>query len=551
VISKVCARGRRVHGLLYYLFTEGQAGEKHLSSAHEQPRVIAGFDDPGHLQPGQRANGRPDIRRLAGLLTQPLQVAGVGPDDRPVYHLVASAAKDPHTGQLRDRLLTDADWADIAAEYLHRLGFATRGDDHGVRWVAVRHADDHIHIVATLVRQDGKRVHPHNDYYTVRRASHAIEARYGLVSTAPADRTAAKRPTRAETEKLTRVQAERAVEGGPVPRLTDREQLRRHVRTAAVGSRTTSEFFTRLERSGVLVRLRYSEQNPGQVTGYAVALPDRSATPREPVWFGGGKLAPDLTLPKLQHRFAGADGGGQERLARGRQWTAGQVPARHRARPSTPAERHRAWTTARLAAARATGHVQATAHTDPAGAGDAAWATADLLAAVAHRVEGSRGGPLTDAAEAYDRAGRPAHRRLPAATPAGHGLRHAAHLLLGLGAALQTRDDLTQLAALLNQLDALIRAVEQLRLTQQHLAQARAARLAVQQSAAYAVRCQRPGVYPSTETGAALSRQGELWTAPPLSTTWMAASEVPGEHRPPEMPTAGHGGARAGPSRSH
>jgi hypothetical protein len=478
VISKVCARGRRVHGLLYYLFTEGQAGEKHLSSAHQQPRVIAGFDDPDRLQPEQRANGRPDVRRLAGLLTQPLQVAGVGPDDRPVYHLVASAAKDPQTGQLRDRLLTDAEWADIAAEYLHQLGFARRDDDHGVRWIAVRHADDHIHILATLARQDGKRIHPHNDYYTVRRASHAIEARYGLASTAPAGRTAAKRPTRAETEKLTRLQAERAAEGRPVPRLTDREQLRRHVRAAAAGSRTTAEFFTRLERFGVLVRLRYSEQNPGQVTGYAVALPDRSTTPREPVWFGGGKLAPDLTLPKLQHRFQESDAGGQEGLARGRQWTAEQVSARHRARPSTPAERRRAWTTARLATARATRHLLTTTHTDPATAADIAWATGDVLTAAARVVEGPRGGPLTDTADSFDRAARAPHRRLPAPSPAGHGLRYAAHLLLDLGAALQTRDDLAQLAALLTQLAALVRAVEQLRQAQERTAQAQAARLA-------------------------------------------------------------------------
>ncbi len=159
--------------------------------------MIAGFDDPSLLQPGVRADGRRDFRRLAGLLTQPLKLAGVGPDDRPVYHLVASAAKDPHSGQLRDRLLSDAEWADIAQEYLHQLGFARRDDDTGVRWVAVRHADDHIHIVATLARQTGKRVHPHNDYYTVRRASHTVERRYGLVSTAPADRTATPRPTRA------------------------------------------------------------------------------------------------------------------------------------------------------------------------------------------------------------------------------------------------------------------------------------------------------------------------------------------------------------------
>jgi hypothetical protein len=294
VISKVCARGRRVQGLLYYLFTEGQAGEKQLSSDHSDPRVIAGFDPPQYLQPGRTPDGRRDFGHLVQMLTQPLYAAHVTPDHRPVYHLVAAAAKDPQTGQLRDRLLSDAEWGEIAEEYMHRLGLAPRGDDLGVRWIAVRHADDHIHIIATLARLNGRRVHPHNDYYKARAASHAIERKYGLTPTAPADRTAVKRPTRAEVEKLAAVQRRRAAEGRPVPRLSDREQLRRHVRTAAAGARSLDEFFHRLEQAGILVRKRYSEQNPDQLTGYAVALPDRSPTPREPIWFGGGKLAPDL-----------------------------------------------------------------------------------------------------------------------------------------------------------------------------------------------------------------------------------------------------------------
>jgi hypothetical protein len=484
VISKVCARGRRVQGLLYYLFTEGRAGEKSLSSDHDNPRVIAGFDDPSLLQPEARPDGRRDFRRLAGLLTQPLKLAGVGPDDRPVYHLVASAAKDPQTGQLRDRLLTDDQWADIAAEYLHQLGFARPGDELGARWVAVRHADDHVHIVATLARQDGKRIHPHNDYYTVRRASHAIEARYGLTSTAPADRTAAKRPTRAETEKLARTRQHRSAHAAAGPGLTDRERLRRHVRTAAAGSHNLPEFLARLEHDGVLVRLRHSEQNPDQVTGYAVALPQPNGQP--PVWFGGGKLAPDLTLPQLQHRFHGPDARGQERLARGRQWTAGKTAyderARHRARveasPLSPGERVRAWRQATAAATRATEHISRCARTDPAGAADAAWAAADLLTVTAQLVEGRAGGTLTDAAEAYDRAARELHGRRPVLTGAGHGLRHAAIALLDAGLTAQLRHTNPELAALLDSLTALVRAVRELRETQARLAQAQAARLA-------------------------------------------------------------------------
>jgi len=53
----------------------------------------------------------------------------------------------------------------------------------------------------------------------------------------------------------------------------------------------------------VLVRLRHSTTNPGQVTGYAVALPSDTARNGEPVWYGGGKLAADLSWPKLQQRW--------------------------------------------------------------------------------------------------------------------------------------------------------------------------------------------------------------------------------------------------------
>jgi hypothetical protein len=39
------------------------------------------------------------------------------------------------------------------------------------------------------------------------------------------------------------------------------------------------------------------------VTGYAVGLPGDLSKNSTQVWFSGGKLAPDLTLPKLRHRW--------------------------------------------------------------------------------------------------------------------------------------------------------------------------------------------------------------------------------------------------------
>jgi len=303
VIGKVCRRGSDVRRLLYYLFTEGLAGQKGLESAHRDAHLVAGWDDPARLEPPRREDGRRELGRLAELLNAPLALADLPADATPVYHLAFSAAKDPATGALRDRRLSDAQWADIAAEYVDRLGLAARGDTRAVRWVAVRHADDHVHVVATLVRQDGRRVTPYRDFLRSREASHAVEVRYGLVSTAPADRTGTPQTTRGEQRKHAAVNRERAERGRPPLPAPDRDVLRRRVRTALAGSDDLADFLDRLRQDGVLVRERYSTQIAGQVTGYAVALPRDGDRP-EPIWFGGGKLAPDLSLPELQRRWA-------------------------------------------------------------------------------------------------------------------------------------------------------------------------------------------------------------------------------------------------------
>jgi hypothetical protein len=176
---------------------------------------------------------------------------------------------------------------------MDRTGLAPDGDDLGVRWVAVRHAGDHVHLVATLARQDGRRPKVWNDFYRVREACLEAERRFGLTVTAPADRTAARRPARAETEQAAR-------RGwGEVPRI----RLRREVCAAAAGAGSEREFFARLGEAGVLIRTRYSAIDPGAVTGYAVGLPEHTARDGGTIWYGGGKLAADLTLPTLRARW--------------------------------------------------------------------------------------------------------------------------------------------------------------------------------------------------------------------------------------------------------
>ena len=167
-----------------------------------------------------------------------------------------------------------------------------------MRWVAVRHAADHIHIVAIAGPAGWRAARTWNDFFRVRDACRDAERRLGLTATAPADRTAAKQASRAETEQAAR-------RGwGEAPRVS----LRREVCTAAAGASSEREFFGRLERAGVLVRKRHSTVNPGEVTGYSVGLAAHATKDGAVIWFGGGKLAPDLTLPKLRPGGPGPPG---------------------------------------------------------------------------------------------------------------------------------------------------------------------------------------------------------------------------------------------------
>ena len=192
-----------------------------------------------------------------------------------------------------------------------------------------------------------------------------------------------------------------AFPGRGLPAAAARAVLRNTVTEAAQQADDEAGFFARLREAGVLVRLRFSETNPGQVTGYAVGLPGHDGGDGESFWYGGGRLSAALTLPRLRRRWDPARNSAAERSGAFR---------------FTVPERNAIYEHAARQAAAAAEHIRRCAHGDPARAADAAWAAADTLHVAARAL---RSPVLRRAADSYDRAARARHGRIPDCHPRG------------------------------------------------------------------------------------------------------------------------------------
>ncbi|WP_399094093.1 relaxase/mobilization nuclease domain-containing protein [Streptomyces sp. BBFR2] len=273
-------RGSRTHGLLVYLYGPGKRDE------HIDPHLVGSWDgfapDPGRdTSPDPKAT----LARLTAALDLRVKQTGAEAPAQHVWH--CSVRTDPD-----DRHLSDAEWNTVARRLVRAVNLAPEDDPDGCRWVAVRHADDHIHIVATMVRGDLRRPRMNYDYKKAQAACRRIEKEWDLRRLKPGDGTAAQNPTSAERFKTERT-------GRPE---APRETLREAVRQALAGAATEEEFFTRLHEAGLRVKIRNAPS--GDALGYNVALPGDRNRDHEPIWYPGSKLAPDLSLPKIRRRLA-------------------------------------------------------------------------------------------------------------------------------------------------------------------------------------------------------------------------------------------------------
>ncbi|MFE4394554.1 MULTISPECIES: relaxase/mobilization nuclease domain-containing protein [Streptomycetaceae] len=276
MIPKRAKGGNDTAGLLFYLYGPGKRDE------HEDPRMVAAW---ASWVPDPARSAETTVGDLALLLDAPVHASrGTIPAEL-VYHVAVRLAPE-------DPLLTDEQWGSVARAMMSAAGVAPQGDRWGCRWVAVRHAGDHIHIVATKVRQDGIQPNLRQDIVRMQQLARRFEVRWGLRRLTSGDRTAKRWPTTGETRKASRRHLPESA----------REQLERTVRAAAAAAAGEDDFFARLRSSGLRVAQR---SGPGRSapTGYTVALPgDRDRGDRA-VWFAGSSLAYDLSLPRVRERW--------------------------------------------------------------------------------------------------------------------------------------------------------------------------------------------------------------------------------------------------------
>ncbi|MET8540259.1 mobilization protein [Kitasatospora sp. NPDC004799] len=276
MIPKRAKGGSDTAGLLFYLYGPGKRDE------HEDAHMVAAWA-PWVPDPARSADTT--VGDLALLLDAPVHASRGTTPAETVYHVAVRAAPE-------DPPLTDSQWATVARAMMSAAGIAPQNDRWGCRWVAVRHADDHIHIVATKVRQDGIQPNLRQDIVRMQQLARQFELQWGLRRLTSGDRTAKRWPTTGETRKASRRHLPESA----------REQLERTVRAAAAAAAGEDDFFARLQSSGLRVAKRCA---PGRSapTGYTVALPgDRDRASRA-VWFAGSSLAYDLSLPRVRERW--------------------------------------------------------------------------------------------------------------------------------------------------------------------------------------------------------------------------------------------------------
>jgi len=366
--------GRR---LIRYLFGPGKANE------HTDQRVItSGLVLGGEALAGGNLSHR-QIADLGAGLDEAHEIYGTDPKGGHILHLSLSLPPD-------DRDLSDDQWGEIANKAMTALSFESDGVQPAA-WVAVGHGtsangNQHVHIAATLVRIDGGRVNTWQSKKALSRVCTEIEASYDLTVVDGREGRGMPGLSRAELERTAREQRAEP----------PRTSLARMVREASVASKDEAEFIRHLRGCGVLLRPRFEGGGQEVVVGYSVAM--RTQDGETPIWFGGGKLAKDLTLPSLRQFWEQSAG---DRAAAVVEWGSAKTvaPGRETIRGG-PDD----WMRAVAGVERSLERLRAIPASDLAVWRGAARETAGVFAAWSRRFEGDSPGPMAEVADVLARS---------------------------------------------------------------------------------------------------------------------------------------------------
>jgi hypothetical protein len=306
-------RGGDARGVICYLLGKGRREE------HRDPHLVAGSPEATWQAAGRQLEMR-DAGPLARFLDEPREAFGtrvtiaerngdgqvVGLRDAHVWHCSLSLAPD-------EPGLGDERWGQLAGRLVAELGFAGEGTGSQCRWLAVGHGlstggSDHIHLVVGLVAEDGSKAGVHNDRPRAQAVCRELEREFGLRELEARSRGAGERCIEPGEMESDRRRGRRVGAHGEHPERGSRRVLERVVRACATAASDEADFVGRLRGEGVLWRARFGEGGRSEVVGYCVALPARHG--ERPVWYGGGRLSRELTLPRLRGTLAGARGRG-------------------------------------------------------------------------------------------------------------------------------------------------------------------------------------------------------------------------------------------------
>lgn len=310
MIGKI-KKGHRMIGLIHYLAGPGRSNE------HTNMHVVCSSELIATVTNGETLNAQ-NTMALGHEMNHPKKTFQMDNKRAHVFHV--SLSLDPTMGVREDDF-----WETMVREYLQGMEMDGSDGKPPMRWTAIRHGvssngNDHVHIAVSMIREDGTWWSADKDLVRNSKVLRAMEQKHGLRVLGQGVKTqgyaegelqsvarrramgkytqeAKKNPAMVPWDQLDKgaresmVAAQTAIE-------QPRHELALKVRAAGAGAKSEAEYVRRLRGNGLLVRPYFSKGSTTEVSGYSVAL--RPVHGERPIWYGGGTLAKDLTLPALR-----------------------------------------------------------------------------------------------------------------------------------------------------------------------------------------------------------------------------------------------------------